>query len=208
MGRAYEFLLRKFAEDQGTSAGEHFTPKEVGWLLARLMGPKPGMSVYDPAAGSAGLLIKEELLLQENGKPVSKPLQLFGQEINHVTYAIGKMNMMLHDMEGEMAIGDTLVNPRFATAGSRKFDIGVANPMWNQPDYDTSFYESDSFGRFGFGYPPAKTADWGWMHTSSPRSPVRVAGVSSCDAASVTRGSGGDKQKKERDIRDGSSRRT
>ena len=64
-GRAYEYLLRKFAEGQGQSAGEFFTPKEVGWLIARLLRAEEGMTVYDPACGSAGLLIKAELTVKE-----------------------------------------------------------------------------------------------------------------------------------------------
>lgn len=66
LGRAYEYLLRKFAEGQGQSAGEFFTPKEVGWLIARLLRPSEGMEVYDPACGSAGLLIKAQLTLNLN----------------------------------------------------------------------------------------------------------------------------------------------
>lgn len=129
LGRAYEYLLRKFAEGQGQSAGEFFTPKEVGWLIARIVNPQQGESVYDPACGSSGLLIKCELLLKDKGEEVSKPLRLFGQESNHVTYAMSRMNMIVHDMEGEVAIGDTLRNPKFLDGGAlRKFDTVVANP--------------------------------------------------------------------------------
>ncbi|MFI5417718.1 MAG: N-6 DNA methylase, partial [Candidatus Lutacidiplasmatales archaeon] len=164
LGRAYEYLLRKFAEGQGQSAGEFFTPKEVGWLIARIMSPEQGESVYDPACGSGGLLVKCELLVQEKSGIVQRPLQLFGQEINHVTYAMSRMNMIVHDMEGEIAIGDTLRNPKFLEAGGlRKFDVVVANPMWMQDGYDGGFYENDPYGRFTAGYPTANTADWGWI---------------------------------------------
>ena len=61
LGRAYEYLLRKFAESQGQSAGEFFTPTEVGWLMAYILRPRQGEEVYDFACGSAGLLIKCEL---------------------------------------------------------------------------------------------------------------------------------------------------
>jgi len=114
LGRAYDYLLRKFAEGQGQSAGEFLTPKEVGWLMAYILDPQQGETVYDPACGTAGLLIKCELALAEkmNGKKVSKPLQLYGQEQNHVTYAMAKMNTIIHDMEGSIAIGDTMRNPK------------------------------------------------------------------------------------------------
>lgn len=202
LGRAYEYLLRKFAEGQGTSAGEHFTPKEVGWLLARIVRPTEGMEIHDPAAGSAGLLVKQQLWLHQLGH-IDKPLHLYGQEINHTTYAIGKMNMMVHDLEGEMAIGDTLVNPRFTVGGKlRLFDIVVANPMWNQPDYDAEFYDADGFDRFTRGQPPARSADWGWLQhmLKALKADGRAAVV--LDAAAVTRGSGGDSgNRKEKGIR-------
>jgi type I restriction enzyme M protein len=98
IGRAYEYLLRKFAEGQGQSAGEFYTPKEVGWLIAELINPDPYATIYDPACGSGGLLIKARLLF-ENRHPDerSKAPKLYGQELNPVTYAMAKMNLFLHD---------------------------------------------------------------------------------------------------------------
>ena len=88
LGRAYEYLLRKFAEGQGQSAGEFYTPKEVGWLMAELINPAPYTTVYDPACGSAGLLIKSRLLF-EHRRPDAKSRapKLYGQELNPVTFA-------------------------------------------------------------------------------------------------------------------------
>jgi len=201
-GRAYEYLLRKFAEGQGQSAGEFFTPKEVGWLIAHLLRPEEGMSIYDPACGSAGLLIKAELTVRESVETVERPLQLFGQELNHVTYAIAKMNMIIHDMEGEVAIGDTFRNPKFL-AGSRlkTFDLVAANPMWNQDGYDTEFYDSDPFDRFKFGYPPTSTADWGWVQHMLASLNAKGRAVIVLDTGAVARGSGGQGSNRERDIR-------
>jgi len=65
IGRSYEYLIRKFAEGSGQSAGEFYTPTEVGFVIARIMDAEPGMDIYDPCCGSAGLLIKCELVLQE-----------------------------------------------------------------------------------------------------------------------------------------------
>lgn len=144
LGRAYEYLLRKFAEGGGQSAGEFYTPREVGVLMARLLEPRPGQTVYDPCAGSGGLLIKCHLRLLEtrgekkNGRtklPSSvKPLKLFGQEINGSTFAMARMNACIHDMEAEIALGETMHRPAFTEAdGSlRQFDLVTANPMWNQ----------------------------------------------------------------------------
>jgi type I restriction enzyme M protein len=159
LGRAYEYLLRKFAESQGQSAGEFYTPREVAVLMARILDPQPGESVYDPCCGSGGLLIKCHLRLVEthggggHGLPSGvAPLQLFGQELNTSTFAISKMNSVIHDMEAEIALGDTMAAPRFTESDSklRRFDIVTANPMWNQ-DFPPSTYEHDPYERFEFG---------------------------------------------------------
>jgi type I restriction enzyme M protein len=202
LGRAYEYLLRKFAEGQGQSAGEFYTPKEVGWIMAYILNPQQGQEVYDPACGSGGLLIKAQLSLKEKYKKISKPLQLYGQEQNHITYAMAKMNMFIHDMEGDIAIGDTLRNPKFLKGSSlRTFDLVVANPMWNQDGYDSEFYEADTFNRFEYGYAPASSADWGWIQHmfASLNSKGKAAIV--LDTGSVSRGSGNQGSNKEKDIR-------
>ena len=202
LGRAYEYLLRKFAEDQGQSAGEFFTPKEVGWLIARILRPEQGLTVYDPACGSAGLLVKAQLVVRESGGTVKRPLRLYGQELNHVTYAMAKMNMIVHDMEGEIAIGDTLRNPKFLNGSKlKKCDLVAANPMWNQDGYGDDFYEADSFGRFSYGYPPATSADWAWVQHMLASLSTSGRAVVVLDTGAVSRGSGGQGSKREHDIR-------
>jgi type I restriction enzyme M protein len=203
LGRAYEYLLRKFAENQGQSAGEFFTPKEVGWLLAELVDPKPGETAYDPAAGSSGLLIKADLLRGYRYGADSRPLQLHAQERLSSTYALSRMNLFIHDLEGFVELGDTLRLPGFTVKGDlQKFDIAVANPMWNQSDYDSTFYEGDTYGRFEAGEPPANTADWAWVQhilASLDDDTGRAAIV--LDTNAVNRGSGASGKNKERDIR-------
>ena len=98
LGRAYEYLLRKFAEGQGQSAGEFYTPKEVGWLMAHLINPEPHTTIYDPACGSGGLLIKPRLLFKEtHPEQQGAAPQIYGQELTATTYAMAKMNAFLHD---------------------------------------------------------------------------------------------------------------
>jgi len=212
LGRAYEYLLRKFAEGQGQSAGEFYTPREVAVLMAQILDPQPGMEVYDPACGSAGLLIKCFLRLiethgeQANGRRMLPsevaPLRLYGQEINPTTFAIARMNAVLHDMDAQIAVGDTMRRPALTNPdGSlRQFDIVTANPMWNQ-DFPTSLYEHDPHDRFRFGIPPASTADWGWLQhmLSSLKEDGRIAVV--LDTGAVSRGSGNTGSNRERDIR-------
>jgi type I restriction enzyme M protein len=205
LGRAYEYLLRKFAEGQGQSAGEFYTPKEVGWLMAHLLDPKPYTSVYDPTCGSAGLLIKARLLFeQKNPEHKSKAPRLYGQEMNPVTFAMAKMNMFLHDYTDSLfAIGDTFTKPGFAAegAGLKQFDYVVANPMWNQDNYDETLYENDRWKRFEFGVAPSSSADWGWLqHIASSLNDTGRAAVV-LDSGAVSRGSGGRSAHKERAVR-------
>lgn len=143
LGRAYEYLLRKFAEGQGQSAGEFYTPQQVGWLMAELLDPAPYRFAYDPTCGSAGLLIKLHLhFKRRHPDAATRAPQLFGQEMNPTTFAMAKMNALLHDLtDAQFQIGDTFRNPGFAAkgAGMRKFDYVTANPMWNQDNYESDF---------------------------------------------------------------------
>jgi type I restriction enzyme M protein len=212
LGRAYEYLIRKFAEGQGQSAGEFYTPPEVARLMARILNPQPGNTVYDPACGSAGLLIKCHLrLLETHGVATNEhrelpknvaPLQLFGQEINPSTFAMSRMNAFLHDMDAEIALGDTMRSPAFVGRDGklRQFDIVTANPMWNQ-DFPESVYKNDASGRFADGIPPSSSADWGWVQhmVASLKPSGRMAVV--LDTGAVSRGSGNVGANRERDIR-------
>jgi type I restriction enzyme M protein len=205
LGRAYEYLLRKFAEGQGQSAGEFYTPKEVGWLMAHLIDAQPYRTVYDPTCGSAGLLIKCRLLFEQKyPEQKDKAPHLFGQELNPVTFAMAKMNMFLHDYaDSVFAIGDTFTKPGFAAegAGLRKFDYVVANPMWNQDNYDEALYENDQWKRFEYGAAPSSSADWGWLQhiAASLNDNGRAAVV--LDTGAVSRGSGSKSSNKEKLIR-------
>jgi type I restriction enzyme M protein len=205
IGRAYEYLLRKFAEDSGQSAGEFYTPKEVAILMSHILDPEPGETVYDPTVGSGGLLIKCKLRFNEKfGKDTGKKrLSFFGQEVQASTYALSKMNMFIHDVHNAtIKLGDTMHRPGFLKDDTtlQDFDIVTANPMWNQ-DFDESTYENDTYGRFNFGFPPSNTADWGWvqhMHASLNKN-GRMAVV--LDTGAVSRGSGNVGKNKERDVR-------
>jgi type I restriction enzyme M protein len=228
LGRAYEYLLRKFAEGSGQSAGEFYTPMSVALLMAHILDPEEGETLYDPACGSGGLLIKAQLRLREKVAKrlgiddphdlklgdVKRPLQLFGQEIQPITYAIARMNAFLHDMDAEIALGDTIRAPHFTTplslgrgAGSdggsgalRTFSKVTANPMWNQ-NFSTEVYERDTFDRFVWGTPPSSSADWGWIQhmEASLDEGGKMAVV--LDTGAVSRGSGNQGSNRERDAR-------
>lgn len=203
LGRAYEYLLRKFAEGSGQSAGEFFTPTEVGFLMAYLLRPRPGEEVHDYACGSAGLLIKQQIVCRELD-PLSKvPLKLYGQELQAESFAVAKMNGIIHDMAVEIARGDTMINPKFKTAQGdiRTFDIVVANPMWNQP-FDPERLAADPFDRFRTaGGVTTGKGDWAWLqHTLASMKPNGRAAVV-LDTGAVTRGSGSKNEDRERNIR-------
>ncbi|HQX00305.1 MAG TPA: class I SAM-dependent DNA methyltransferase, partial [Flavobacteriales bacterium] len=101
IGKSYEYLIRKFAEGGGQSAGEFYTPGEVGEIMARVLECEPGMEIYDPCCGSGGLLVKCESALDDRmraeGNTQYAPLQLYGQEYVAETWAMANMNMIIHD---------------------------------------------------------------------------------------------------------------
>jgi type I restriction enzyme M protein len=204
-GDAYEYLLRKFAEGQGQSAGEFLTPPEVGWLMAEIIDPAPYTTIYDPTCGSARLLIKPRLVFERNyPDQKSKAPKLYGQELNHTTFAIAKMNAVIYDFrDSSLEIGDTFLNPKFVETGKglMRHDYAVANPMWNQSNYDTDFYEKDHWKRFEYGTPSKSSADWGWVqHILASLNDQGRAGIV-LDTGAVSRGSGSKSSNKERDIR-------
>ncbi len=214
IGRAYEYLIRKFAE-KGSSAGEFFTPTPVGFLLAYILDPENDDELDDPAAGSAGLLIKFALRHREKvaarlGKAVEElapadiqhPVQLFGQELQADNVAAAKMNAFIHDLDADIRQGNTMRAPAFVNPdGSlRRFRKTAANPMWNQ-SFTPEVYENDGYHRFEFGAPPSSSADWGWLqHMYASMEPGgRMAVV--LDTGAASRGSGNKGRNAERDIR-------
>ena len=203
LGRAYEYLLRKFAEGSGQSAGEFFTPTEVGFLMAHIMRPRPGETCHDYACGSAGLLIKLQLVARETDPTSRVPLRLYGQELQADSYAVAHMNAIIHDMEVQIDRGDTMINPKFKDAAGRitGHDIVVANPMWNQ-DFNQDIFENDPFDRFRTaGGVTTGKGDWAWLqHTLSCLNERGRAAVV-LDTGAVTRGSGSKNEDRERNIR-------
>ena len=203
LGRAYEFLLRKFAEGSGQSAGEFFTPTEVGFLMAHIMRPKPGEECHDYACGSAGLLIKLQLVAQERDPTSRIPLKLYGQELQAESYAVARMNAIIHDMEADVQRGDTMINPKFKTADSkiRTFDVVVANPMWNQP-FDPELFANDPFDRFRTqGGITTGKGDWAWLQHTLACLNERGRAAVVLDTGAMTRGSGSKHEDRERNIR-------
>ena len=203
LGRAYEYLLRKFAEGSGQSAGEFFTPTEVGFLMAHIMRPRPSETCHDYACGSAGLLVKLQLVARETDPTSRVPLKLYGQELQADSYAVAHMNAIIHDMDVRIERGDTMINPKFKDAAGRitGHDIVVANPMWNQ-DFNQDTFENDPFDRFRTsGGVTTGKGDWAWLQHTLACLNERGRAAVVLDTGAATRGSGSKNEDRERNIR-------
>ena len=164
LGRGYEYLIKKFADDSGHTAQEFYTNRTVVHLMTELLKPEPGESIYDPTCGSAGMLISSISYLKENGKEW-RNVSLYGQEVNALTCAIGRMNLFLHGVEDfQIANGDTLVAPAFTERGKlQQFDIVVANPPYSISQWNRDAFSADKYGRNFLGVPPQGRADYAFF---------------------------------------------
>ncbi len=188
LGRAYEYLIKQFADDAGAKAGEFFTPPEVVDTLVRILEPRPGDTVYDPTSGSGGMLVHTADYLREHGHHATSA-RYFAQEMNWGNAAIGKINSVLHGLEADIKAGSsTITDPQFLENGHvRKFSLVLANfPFsdefwWLKPEQQTDDKKKDKlkkeifgkegfkdpFGRFGrgtgFKAPPAAYGDYAFI---------------------------------------------
>jgi type I restriction enzyme M protein len=167
LGDAYEWILRYFAP-QKAKEGEVYTAREVIKLIVEILDPESGESVYDPACGSGGMLIISfQHVQEEHGKEQAERLFIYGQEANHRTIALARMNLYIHDIRNiNLMLGDTLLYPKFKDeSGIQKHDIVIANPPWNQDGYNEDILKKGDFWkeRFRYGFTPRQSADWAWI---------------------------------------------
>lgn len=164
LGQGYEYLIKQFADDSGHTAQEFYTNRTVVHLMTEILQPQSGESVYDPTCGSAGMLISCIAHLKEQGKEW-RNLQIYGQEINQLTSAIGRMNLFLHGVEDFHIVNDdTLKNPAFIEHGQlQQFDIVLANPPYSIKQWDRGAFENDKYGRNFLGTPPQGRADFAFF---------------------------------------------
>ncbi|WOD27087.1 type I restriction-modification system subunit M [Alloalcanivorax xenomutans] len=160
LGTAYEYLIKMFADSAGKKGGEFYTPSEVVQLLVSLLKPHAGMRIYDPTAGSGGMLVQTRNYLATHGENPSN-LSLYGQEMNLNTWAICKMNMFLHGVySADIKKGDTLREPQHTEAGAlMTFDRVIANPPFSLKKWGKEDADSDAYGRFPYGTPPKDAGD-------------------------------------------------
>ncbi|WP_206063120.1 class I SAM-dependent DNA methyltransferase [Nocardioides sp. HDW12B] len=183
-GNAYEYLIKRFADQSNKKAGEYYTPRSVVGLLINILDPQEAESVYDPACGTGGMLIEViEHVKAAGGSPKTLWGKLYGQEKVLATSSIARMNLLLHGVEDfKILREDTLRSPAFYT-GNRlaQFDCVVANPPFSLKNWGETAWGSDRWGRNGLGgVPPKGYADWAWvqhMLTSARPKTGRVAVV-------------------------------
>ena len=155
LGRAYEYLIEQFADDAGKKGGEFYTPRMVVKLIVELLAPTERMRICDPTAGSGGMLIEcAHYIERHGGNP--RNLTLHGQEKNLGTWAICKMNMLLHGLpDARIEKGDTIRDPKLVDEGELLlYDRVIANPPFSLNEWGRDVAENDGYGRFRFGIPP------------------------------------------------------
>lgn len=163
-GQAYEFLIKKFADLSNKKAGEYYTPRAVIRLMTKILEPKAGESVYDPACGTGGMLLEAFNYVNSNKEDI-RLLRLFGQEKNLTTSSIARMNLILHGLEDFQIIrGDTLRQPKFIEADSlATFDVVIANPPFSLKKWGEDIWMNDPYKRNFGGIPPRSYADYAWI---------------------------------------------
>lgn len=164
MGQAYEYLIGKFADDAGNTAQEFYTNRTVVTLMAEILKPQPGESIYDPTCGSGGMLVKCLDYLREKGQPW-QAVKVFGQEINALTSSIARMNLYLNGVEDFSIVReDTLKHPAFVDGSHlRTFDVVLANPPYSIKAWDRDAFANDKWGRNFLGTPPQGRADYAFI---------------------------------------------
>ena len=164
LGQGYEYLIKKFADDSGHTAQEFYTNRTVVHLMTEILKPESGESIYDPTCGSAGMLISAIAYLKSQKKEW-RNVAVYGQEINSLTSAIGRMNLFLHGIRDFSIVNDDVLSaPAFIENGQlKKFDLVLANPPYSISQWNRTAFESDKYGRNFLGVPPQGRADYAFI---------------------------------------------
>ena len=164
LGNAYEYLIGQFADDSGHTAQEFYTNRTLVHLMTRMLAPKPRERIYDPTAGTGGMLISALAEVKRRGGE-ARTLGLCGQELIGSTAAIARMNLVLHGVEDfRIEVGDALRAPAFTEGGRlMTFDIVLANPPYSIRNWNRDAWRSDPWGRNFLGVPPRGRADYAFF---------------------------------------------
>ena len=181
LGRVYEYFLSQFASAEGKKGGEFYTPRCVVKLLVEMLEPYQGR-VYDPCCGSSGMFVQSVEFIRAhatgngNGGKVPKEakadISIYGQESNHTTWRLAKMNLAIRGIEGQINHGDSFHNDRHPDL---KADFILANPPFNVSDWGGERLVEDK--RWQYGTPPKGNANFGWVqHMVHHLAPRGIAG--------------------------------
>ena len=166
LGAGYEYLLKSFSDENAVSAGQFFTPRAIIHLLIKILDPQPTDTIYDPACGSAGMLIESANAVMASGKSIAQ-MRFYGQEVNQTSAAIGRMNLYIHDVDDAQIVrGDTLRDPKFVDdlGKLRTFDVVIANPPFSLKDWGQENWATDAHRRAEYGgVPPKNQGDMAWI---------------------------------------------
>ena len=173
LGRVYEYFIGRFASAEGKGGGEFYTPRCVVKLLVEMIEPYQGR-VYDPCFGSGGMFVQSERFVEAHGGK-RNDISIFGEELNHTTWRLGKMNLAIRGIEADLG-------PRWADSfhddlhPDLKADYILANPHFNDSDWGGDSLREDP--RWTYGVPPVGNANYAWLqHMAYHLSPRGVAGI-------------------------------
>ena len=191
LGRVYEYFLSRFASAEGKNGGEFYTPRCVVRLLVEMLEPYSGR-VYDPCCGSAGMFVQSRAFVDAhsngngNGGRANDAISIYGQESNHTTWRLSKMNLAIRGIDGAVEHGDTFHNDRHPDL---RADYILANPPFNVSDWGGNRLQSDQ--RWQYGVPPASNANFAWVqHMAHHLAPSGVAGFVLSNGSMSTNTSG------------------
>ena len=164
LGNAYEYLIKQFADDSGHTAQEFYTNRTLVHLMTQMLQPQPGERIYDPTAGTGGMLISALAEVRRNGGD-ARTLGLYGQEIIGTTASIARMNLVLHGVEDfRIAVGNVMSDPAFIERDRlMTFDVVVANPPYSIKTWNRDAWRNDPWGRNVLGTPPQGRADYAFF---------------------------------------------
>jgi type I restriction enzyme M protein len=156
LGRTYEYFIKEFARSEGQRGGEFYTPRSVTQLLVQMLEPYEGR-VLDPACGSCGLFVQSAEFVEAHGGG-AKNLAIYGQELNQATWRIGKINLAIHALNGDVALGNSLLDDRHP---GLRADYVLANPPFNMKKWGVRQVADDV--RWKYGTPPDSNANFAWV---------------------------------------------
>ena len=164
LGNGYEYLIKQFADDSGHTAQEFYTNRTLVHLMAQMLEPKAGETIYDPTCGTGGMLISCLAEVKRRGGD-TRTIGLFGQELINITAAIARMNLVLHGVSDfKIESGNTLHNPAFVEGDRLKtFDVVLANPPYSIKKWNRGAWQNDPWGRNFLGTPPQGRADYAFF---------------------------------------------